>query len=79
MKTKVCQCESCQAEEVECAQYAKAWDTTTTFWMCDLCANTRTGAYCVRDFDGAEKDVLQTMCYVGNAILKAIRDREVCP
>lgn len=46
------------------------------FWYCDLCCCTPTSMY--NRYPGqspSNTDILKTVCYVGNEILKALRKR----
>lgn len=40
-------------------------------YYCDLCASSRASTYW--DYQREEHDITSVICYVGNAILKAIR------
>jgi hypothetical protein len=76
MEKIIGECECCGFEEVEVGTYT-VWDdplddkTAHEAKYCDLCAGTITSTFsrCHR----AENDTLQTICYVGNAIIQEIR------
>ena len=74
-------------EECECCEFKtaelKAYRSDKNFpqerdekkWLCDLCASTMTGAF--HDYpEQHDRDslyVMKTVCYVGNAIIAAIK------
>jgi hypothetical protein len=47
-------------------------------WLCDLCASTNSGNTLEypEQWPDRSADVLRTVCYVGNVILAAVRDRK---
>jgi hypothetical protein len=47
-------------------------------WLCDLCAGTMTSTYdeYPRQHTDQELTALKTICYVGNAILRALEKRK---
>lgn len=52
--------------------FNEAWD-----WMCDLCASTATGR-CIQypRNQMSTRDILETICFVGNAIMDLITRKE---
>lgn len=78
-----------QPEEYECCQFEtrdlKAYQNgpsspmpkETHKWLCILCASTFAGSMFEysRLYTRAELQTIQAICYVGNAILKAIKDK----
>jgi hypothetical protein len=70
------ECEFCEFETTDLKAYSNSpfTDNTDTHkWLCKLCAATPAGNACEypRQYEG-ELNTLKTICYVGNAILKAI-------
>lgn len=47
-------------------------------WLCNLCASTMTGTYYdyPEQHDGDSLTLMKTVCYVGNAILLAVKWKE---
>lgn len=80
------ECDCCQFETSDLTDYGYARDGRDGRamspedmghkWLCDLCAGTMAGnAYeHPRSFEPGTFVVLKTICYVGNAILRAIRE-----
>lgn len=76
------ECESCGYETTAIKAYPNTRglpQEETWKWLCNLCAGTVAGnAYeYPEQYDDAS--TLQTICYVGNAILDAINKRTVKP
>lgn len=68
-------CESCTFEIEDLNAYKCSpilpQPTTTHKWLCNLCASTVAGN--IADIPRDDRDVIQTICYVGNMILADIR------
>lgn len=62
------ECESCGFKTSVLEGYVSYFPNNTIRWYCDLCASTMASK---------KKDdhVLQAICYVGNAILAAIKGK----
>jgi hypothetical protein len=71
--TKHGECESC-GFECEVRQYNTGAPMREDHDYCDLCANTMTSRFAheLRITQPSNRDVMQTICYVGNALLAAI-------
>jgi hypothetical protein len=67
------ECESCGYEGAV-AKYNTGAPMREDHWYCDLCASTMTSRYAheLRITQPSNRDVMQTICYVGNAIIAAI-------
>lgn len=84
--TRRCECGSC-GYETDCTAYEnrgkEGWHRHSrdrvpkgfVLWKCDLCAGTLAGAATQYPAQYPNVDVLQTICFVGNAILDAIKGR----
>jgi hypothetical protein len=76
-----------QPARCDCCQYTTClkeykrpsggdWSATVSFFYCDLCASTDAGISSENPHpeDGRAVEIMKTICYVGNAILDAIKD-----
>ena len=73
--TKISICDSCEFGDVEVMYYEETgWPGgDRDRWLCDLCA----GTYTSRMNDSSpEGRILLSLCYIGNTILKAVRDSQ---
>ena len=68
------ECNSCAYETQELTFYDPRPGNVEGPWLCDLCAGTLAGSAAERPEAYRDPVVLQTICYVGNVILDAIRD-----
>jgi len=75
-ETKTDECESCGFEG-EVTKYNTGAPMCEDHWYCELCASTMTSRYAheLRITQPSNRDVMQTICYVGNALLAAIREK----
>ena len=69
-------CESCRFE-CEVAVYNTGAPMREDHKYCELCASTMTSRFAheLRITQPSNRDVMQTVCYVGNAILTELRKR----
>jgi len=73
------ECECCKFKTSELKKYHSDnnWpqERDNVKWLCDLCANTHTGSFneYPQQHDRDSLCVMKTVCYVGNAIIAAIR------
>jgi hypothetical protein len=70
------ECESC-GFECEVTKYNTGAPMSEDHFYCDLCASTMTSRFAheLRISQPSNRDVMQTVCYVGNAIIEAIRSK----
>ena len=68
------ECSSCGAKGVKLTNYNKH-GLGLEVDLCDLCANSPAGNAAVYPGQNPHGDVLQTICFVGNEILKELRKR----
>lgn len=79
MSEKPEECECCRFETMDLKEYDSARNfpqkPDETKWLCQLCANTMTGAFAdyPQQHDRDALEVMKTICHVGNAILAAIK------
>lgn len=68
------ECCSCRFQTEELTEYDPPFmSKRTTKWLCRLCASTMAGnAYDYPDQYRGQTDIMQTVCFVGNTILRAI-------
>jgi mannose/fructose-specific phosphotransferase system component IIA len=66
-------CDACHYETDALTRYDDRIADVKVLWLCDLCAGTPCGtaARWPRQY-GEQARVLQTICYVGNALLEAL-------
>jgi hypothetical protein len=74
------ECESCRFE-CEVAVYETGAPLHEEHKYCDLCAGTMTSRFAheLRITQPSNRDVMQTICHVGNAILAALAKRAANP
>lgn len=72
-KSEECDCCGYQTEAL--TMYVQGYNPVVESWLCDLCAGTPAGQTIPypRQYEG-EASMLRTICYVGNAIIAAIKD-----
>lgn len=69
------ECENCQAEGVEISVYKRGLNNERSAELCNLCAGTMSGNVTLYPDNHREYgEVLQCICYVGNQIIKAIKE-----
>lgn len=79
------ECESCSSDVAELKAYRNtryfgsrqvAPETHTHKWLCSLCATTMAGSgteYPEQYREGKDLEILQAVCYVGNAVMAEIQ------
>lgn len=76
MSEKPGECESCNFETVDITKYDVGTLERQDHWYCNLCASTMTSRFAHElRIQPSNRDVMQTVCYVGNAILQALKER----
>lgn len=77
------QCDSCQFETTALHRYVGARgfaEKQDAAWLCTLCWSTMTGtAHAYPEQYRESGVVLKTICYVGNTILAAIKEKKDAP
>lgn len=79
MDEKSEECDSCGFETTDLKEYPhrgeRSRHSPTTMWLCFLCAHTpASNAYIYPSQYEGQHAILRTLCYVGNEILKAIKE-----
>ena len=64
------ECDCCMAQGIKLTKYKESGRT-----LCKLCANTLADYVHRRAYGSEECHIMQTICYVGNEILKELRKR----
>lgn len=76
------ECDACSSKNVITVPYRmhRNWpeDRSNDYMnLCDLCASTPMGnAYEYPEQYEDERNILKTICYIGNAIIKAIKENK---
>lgn len=70
--TKSEACECCDFTTDDLKLFPSAYPRTTSKWLCDLCASTMTSRCADEPQFYPNLEMMKTICYVGNAIIKAI-------
>ena len=73
------ECESCCYAGSELVWYRPSNSATRVYpdgmWLCSLCANTMAGCALEYGLERSNNDLIETICYVGNAILARLGTR----
>ena len=71
-------CENCAFETKEIKAYPmhRKYPVTQYKWLCDLCASTPAGNAYEYPEQFHNVPLFQTVCYIGNAIIQAIEQKQ---
>lgn len=69
-KPEACQC--CDFTTMKLRSFPAAYPRTEDKWLCDLCASTMTSRCADEPQLYPNLELMKTICYVGNAIIKAM-------
>lgn len=72
------ECDGCHFETPLLTRYYEDFchEGRHVSWLCRLCANTTTGNAVRWPEQYGHKDLLKTICYVGNVLLEAVTPKE---
>ena len=74
IEQKIGECDACGFSGIPLVRYGRASSVNSYKWLCSLCARTLTGNTidCLETY-AQQSATMQTVCYVGNAILAELR------
>lgn len=83
IKKRFGNCGCCRVEEVHVKEYDMEYDMSSPIkhgsravLLCELCAGTMTSVYALQypaQHNSDTVEVMRTLCYIGNQILKAVK------